>query len=694
MKLIKYRVTNFRSVKDSGWIDAGNVTALIGVNESGKTNLLIPLWKMNPAQEGELQPTADYPKRMFGEIREKPSDYQFISAEFSTEELAGELATLTGLAIEKVAVVQVQRYYDGRFEVIFPEYVPSASIPAQNVRKAFENLETLAREIEPLKQEEGLKAALLIEAQKLVTYSDSDWDVSRLVSAAEALKSIIPEHPAKTSMLVPRATQTLETIDGWLAELRRPKPEEVNGVKQQLVKALPKFVYYSNYGNLDSEIYLPHVVQNLKRADLGAKEAAKARTLKVLFSFVRLQPTEILALGQDFRDLNRQPTATEIEAIAEKKRQRSILLQSASTLLTQQFKAWWKQGDYRFRFEADGDHFRIWVSDDRRPEEVELESRSTGLQWFLSFYLVFLVESQADHENAVLLLDEPGLSLHPLAQRDLSKFFDGLTQTNQIIYTTHSPFLVDADRLDRVRKVLVAADGSTQCSSNLRQSGADAAQAGAAYAVYSALNLSVAESLLLGCSPIIVEGASDQHYLTMFKALLIGAGKISPGRELVFPPAGGTKTLRPIASILTGRDDRLPVVLLDGDEMGTKMAKELGTSLYQDAKDKVLSTDDFVGFKGSELEDLVPQRWLAQAIDRLYRDSDQSFGDIVEDGLPIVSQIERWAQKEGVELSLGWKVEVAKRVKQIALAKGISEIDPNLVERWVKLFNSFARFAD
>lgn len=63
--------------------------------------------------------------------------------------------------------------------------------------------------------------------------------------------------------------------------------------------------------------------------------------------------------------------------------------------------------------------------------------------------LVFLVESRGDHEDAILLLDEPGLSLHPLAQRDLSAFFDGLTKTNQILYTTHSPFLVDPDRLDR-----------------------------------------------------------------------------------------------------------------------------------------------------------------------------------------------------------------------------------------------------
>ena len=261
----------------------------------------------------------------------------------------------------------------------------------------------------------------------------------------------------------------------------------------------------------------------MTRTDLGMKEAAKARTLKVLFEFVKLQPQEILELGRDFKDPanpTRQPTTAEIEAISEKKKQRSILLQSASTLLTKEFRSWWKQGQYRFRFEADGDHFRIWVSDDKRPEEIELEGRSTGLQWFLSFYLVFLVERADAHEGAVLLLDEPGVSLHPLAQRDLSEFFYSLANDNQLLYTCHSPFLVDADRLDRARKVYVDEDGTSKVTPDLSAS-PEAGQRGASYAVYAALGLTVAESLLLGCKPVIVEGPSDQHYLTAIKNLLI-----------------------------------------------------------------------------------------------------------------------------------------------------------------------------
>lgn len=692
MKLIKYRATNFRSVRDSGDIAAEDVTALIGVNESGKTNLLLPLWKLNPAREGEIQPTSDYPKTMFADVRAKPEEFCFITADFDASSISATLSELTKLEAGQLDVVRVSRYFDGEYEVSFPQHVPKTTIAASEIKSELTALASAVEQADALKSEESLRTTIIKDVHFLADSLSQDCTAHDVDAIIESLKKRLPEHPAKTSAIVPRAQQTVEVLSGWLSQIRSPAPEDIDGVRNLVLKKLPKFVYYSNYGNLDSEIYLPHVVQNLERKDLGAKEAAKARTLRVLFSFVRLLPKEILELGRDFKDSsnqNRQPTANEIANIAERKRERSILLQSAGTTLTKEFKAWWKQGDYRFRFEADGDHFRIWVSDDRRPEEVELENRSTGLQWFLSFYLVFLVESQGDHDGAILLLDEPGLSLHPLAQRDLSRFFDGLTRTNQILYTTHSPFLVDPDRLDRVRKVFIAADGSTESSPNLRQSGADQAQAGAAYAVYSALNLNVAESLLLGCLPVVVEGASDQHYLTMIKALLIGAGKITPRRELVFPPAGGTKTLRITAGILTGRDEVLPVVLLDGDQMGARMAAELKSSLYRGEEAKVLSTNEFVGFNGSEVEDLIPYQRFVEAVDRVFRAPEQQFSEVAALGKPIVPQVEAWSKREGMELALGWKVEVAKRVKATLLSRGIGEVENDLIERWVQLFNRF-----
>ncbi|KQY98092.1 OLD family endonuclease [Pseudolabrys sp. Root1462] len=694
MRLLKFKVTNFRSVIDSGWIDAERVTALIGVNESGKTNLLLPLWKLNPAREGEIKPTSDYPKGNFAAVRANPGSFVFVTARFDVAELAAHLSSITGVKADHLSVVDVSRTFDGEYHLEFPKYKPALEIEIDVVRDLVDSAIDDINAIPVVEGEKATKDALLeaLEAAKNMVASGTPLNATRIAEIADALKDALPKTPAANSSIVPRFNRLLASSDSLQSQLNVLQPARADGVKDFLIEALPRFVYYSNYGNLDSEIYLPHVVENLKREDLGAREAAKARTLRVLFSFVQLEPEEVLEMGRDFRHPEgKKPSEAQIAEIATKKRERTILLNSAGTDLTKRFRDWWKQGDYTFEFQADGDHFRIWVSDQRRPEKVELEDRSSGLQWFLSFYLVFLVESSRDHRNAILLLDEPGLSLHPLAQRDLSAFFESLATTNQIVYTTHSPFLVDADLLDRVRKVFVAADGSTKASADLRQGNDNPRKSGATYAIYSALNMNVAESILYGCHPVIVEGPSDQHYLATIKSLLIGGQKISPKRELVFPPSHGAKNAKVVASILTGRDETLPVMLLDGDAAGRKMATDMKNGLYQQAKDRVLSTDAYADFEASEIEDLFPASFLADVVDRWERRSDVRFSDVLKAGSPIVPQIEKWAEGEGLTFEEGWKVDLAREVKKRALNIGLEKFEAETVSKWTRLFTDFFR---
>src|SRR5205807_7724194 len=89
MKLKGFRVTNFRSVEDSGWIEVDDVAALIGMNESGKTNIVLPLWKLSPAKEGAISPTADYPRKLYNTFRHQSPKPVFIRAAF---EVDGNLA--------------------------------------------------------------------------------------------------------------------------------------------------------------------------------------------------------------------------------------------------------------------------------------------------------------------------------------------------------------------------------------------------------------------------------------------------------------------------------------------------------------------------------------------------------------------------------------------------------------------------
>jgi hypothetical protein len=690
MKLLRFRVTNFRSVDDSGWINATDVTALIGTNESGKTNLLVPLWKLNPAgEDGAIDLLADAPRRRYHDLRAGDKQVPFIEAQFEVSEtVAKKLANLSACTVEEVRLASVTRQFDGRYIIRFPNESPLRELPVDEVRPLLDAARGEIVSLTALKSEEGLKSQILsvIDSAIEALRDQENVDGDALSHVKEELSVVVDGAP-KTSTIAPRFAQLQESVDTLLASVTRPAATSVKAARDAVLAALPKFVYYSNYGNLDSEIYLPHVIENMEREGLGNREAAKARTLKVLFQFVRLKPEEILELGQDFKSpQNREPTETEVAVIARKKKERDVLLQSASTELTAAFRDWWKQGEYRFRFQADGDHFRIWVSDDKRPEDIELEGRSTGLQWFLSFYLIFLVESQDAHEGAILLLDEPGLSLHPLAQRNLSEFFENLSTDNQLLYTTHSPFLVDPDHLDRVKAVYVNADGTTGVSSDLRAGEKDPAQTRSIYPVHAALGLSVSDTLLTGSDPVIVEGISDQFYLSAVKTLLIAAGRVTPAREMVFVPAGGVRGVKAVAGILAGKDSEFPKVLLDGDAVGVRMAADLRTGFYSGSRERVIDLSSEIPMQNAEIEDIMPSDVMVQVLTRVLRTSDEDFADVYDASLAVIPQAEAFAKKHAISLDLGWKVEVAKQVKVRLLKAGAKGVAATTLDTWTKLF--------
>ena len=615
MKLTRYQVMNFRSVEDSGWIECNDVTTLVGINESGKSNLLLALWKLNPAREGAIDVLHDLPVSQLSVLREQLENVKFVSAEFIFDKESADVVSKEACAkCREGTIVIISRYFNGEYTYEYPNGTP-----------------------EP---EDECK-------------SEEDFEEAKYIS-------------------------TLNSV---------------------VLKEIPKFVYYSNYGNLSAKIYMPHVVKWLNKQSVTGVEIneEQVRTLRVLFDFVGLNPQEILDLGREAsayapKGTNGQPGVPrkeDIQKAEECKEKRSILLQSASTSLTEKFKEWWNQGEYRFRFEADGEYFRIWVSDQIRTDEVALELRSTGLQWFLSFYLIFLVESQEQHKNAILLLDEAGLTLHPMAQKDLSKFFNKLSETNQIINTTHSPFLIDTTNIDRCRVVYRDEKGNTVSSCNLRQ-GADALNEKSIYAVHAAMGLSVSDILLQGCQTVIVEGPSDQYYLNAIKSFLIKENKIAPKQEIVFVPSGGVKGISGVVSIVSSKSEQLPYVIVDSDQMGKEAVKKLHSGLYKDQKKHIVEIEKIVEMENSEFEDIIPFDLLNRGITRMFISvEDVAFEDEYDATKPIIPQIEEFANRYSIELCDGWKVELSKAFKQSLKNKKASDISSAYSKKWVKLFKAF-----
>jgi len=707
--LIKFRVQNFRSIVDSNWVESNDNTCLIGTNESGKTNLLLALWKLKPANDEPIIPLIDYPRKKYVDYKETKGEEIFISAEFELEnEEAEKLSSISGWHKELCKRVIIQRKYNGNY-IIKLSKNKIDSFPSDELINFFQNVRDKINTSDILTNEdENNKKDLIDNLNDTISQipKNKDLNLETINGYFKHIEDNLSKKYSRKKNINTFFEQNFFSEKSKVLSAFSEQGIELNDdAKEFILETIPTFVYYSDYGNLDTEIYLPHVIENMEREDLGEKERAKVRSLKVLFEFVKLSPQEILELGKEAlprkiitiqkdnygRELKRDeniehPEYENIQEVSEHKKEREILLQSASTKLTQDFKSWWKQGNYKFRFQADGNHFRIWVSDEKRSEEIELEGRSRGLQWFFSFFLVFLVESKDAHSNCILLLDEPGLSLHPIAQMDLIRFFSSLSKNNQIIYTTHSPFLVDANNLGNVYAMFIGENGESIVSPDLRANTAISSKS--IYPVHAAIGLTVSETLLLGSEPILVEGVSDQIYLQLIKRYILSIGKYKNKRELVFIPTGGVRGMSPVIKILLGRDNNLPFVILDADNPGIKKKQQLENGLYKEEKDKILTMKDFLGEGEWEIEDIMPNEELARIFAKKYRrvNSEDEFDYIYDKNKPIIPQMEKFANENGYNLEKGWKVELAKDFQK-SFDRIIDRTPAELKEKWEKLFS-------
>ena len=284
----------------------------------------------------------------------------------------------------------------------------------------------------------------------------------------------------------------------------------------------------------------------------------------------------------------------------------------------------------------------------------------------------------------------------PLAQKDLFLFFENLAKNNQMLYTTHSPFMVDSNHLERVRSVYIDSNGKTVVSPDLRAAerlrGKNQPQS--IYPAHAALGLSISDTLLVNCNPVLVEGESDQVYLSALKNLLISKGSISPLKELVFIPTGGVKGIKATSAILSGASVVKPPVLLDGDKPGQKMAMELKSDFYAAATEKVINISEYTDLENGEIEDLFPKESFARIVAKFLprpEEVDEDFDDTVVDDKPMCNQIEEFAKAHGITLETGWKVRLATVVKREILKgsdKVISEKDSQynkIVELFTKL---------
>lgn len=602
MRLTTFQIKNYKVIDDTGPVKADElVTALVGKNESGKTAVCKAMWKSHNVAGATFDKLFDYPRDRYVRDRKGVQEVTIIEFKLSPEEARDLASQHPQLSNSEPGFVTFTTSYDGEEKVSHEVKVDSlaAGATAAEARGAVQAVadSLLTQTAEDLDQvstaltvavEQIDEDAPLWEPATIKALEKFNAEVTTWVNADETREETAAEERRRLADLVTLAKEgdPLDNARAWAED------------------NLPTFIYFDDYGQLETRIHLPIY---LKRKDTPD---AKIRTQTALFEWSGIDPQEILDLGRP-----RQEGETD-DSVQRRHEKRRALLQSASFSLTGDWVDWWTEERHRLHFDADGEDLVLQVSDKHNEFPIPFEERSHGFQWFFSFYLVFLVESKKAHRGAILLLDEPGLHLHPTLQTKLIELFERISKNNQLLYSTHLPFLVDGNHLERVRTVHLSGPEpqKTTISNDVRPTG----DRDTLFPLQAAIGYSIAQTLFLGKRSVIVEGITDYWILkALSNCLTTMESWSSLHPDTVLIPAGGTSRLMPLASIMlasAGVGESHLMVLLDSDKEGHQAAKRL-KDVFND-ESAVIMLGSTIGLTEATIEDLIPRDTYVAALNQ------------------------------------------------------------------------------
>lgn len=573
MQLKSFRVTNFRSIKDSGNIDVSRITALLGRNESGKSNLLRGLHSLNPLEGfSALDPIKNFPRDR--RLEECNDHTQVVTATWELDDNEkGELLEILPRATG-VSNVVIGRCYEGENRwVTFPNLGAIAFDAAAT--------KSMAKKVAAAIRAKGAEgnsleaAADAFEAKATATVDGDSW-AAEFVAAAKAARKALAAADVEIS----------DTQDGHMTELEElaesitQDDEAQKKARNWAVKAMPKFFYLDDYPELDGHQDVSAYLHRKSHSQLTDAD----RNFEKLCKVAGLKPEKLQELQQK-----------------EDAEQRNQLANRASAVVTGEVKRLWKDRELKIRFNLDGNHFDTLISDPTATYDVEvnLNDRSRGFQWFFAFYVTFAADTDGGKvANAILLLDEPGLYLHAKSQGDLLKHFED-DFDNQILYSTHSPFMVPTHRLDSVRTVNIADKVGTTVTNN------PTGDAKTLFPLQAALGYDLSQSLFVGPNNLVVEGVTDFWIISAVSSYLSDAGKTALSSDLTLTPAGGAQKVSYMVALLTSESLNV-LVLLDLEKESEATKNELLKAKLVREQNVVFVAEAFDPAPGeADIEDLL-----------------------------------------------------------------------------------------
>lgn len=261
-------------------------------------------------------------------------------------------------------------------------------------------------------------------------------------------------------------------------------------------------------------------------------------------------------------------------------------------------------------------HARIYNS--LHEMTVPFDERSAGFTWFFSF-LVKFSQVRQHHGNLIILLDEPGLNLHAKAQSDLLRYIrEKLEPHHQVIYTTHSPFMVPANDLASVRTVEDVVIRMQNDDIDIRGTKVGdqvlSTDKDTLFPLQNALGYEMTQSLFVGPNTLLVEGPSDILYLQIMSNALASMKRTAMSPKWTVCPVGGVDKVASFVALFGG--NKLNVAVLTDYASGQKRkVDELKKNALIRDGSRVLLATDFVELPEADVEDIFGRKLYLRLVD-------------------------------------------------------------------------------